>query len=156
AACRQLGELAAFDLDYVEQPLPPGSERDLSRLRDVPVSIALDESLRDESMVMRALEADWADYFILKPTVLGGFARTREVTERVRAHGKRYVLTTALAGATERRACFDLACLLPAPLPACGLNTAGFVDGDGESDGLCVSEGRMVPREIEAHERAAL
>lgn len=155
-ARRQLDELAQFGPDYVEQPLPPGSERELSLLRDVPVPIALDESLRDESVVTRALEEDLADYFILKPTVLGGFARTREMAERIRAHGKRFVLTTALAGAVERRACFDLACLLPEPLPACGLNTAGFVDGDPESDGLCVSEGRMIPREIEAHERAAL
>lgn len=157
AAGAQLDALAPFGLAYIEQPLPAGNEAQLAELRGAPVPIALDESLHDDAALLRALERDLCDVFILKPTVLGGFVRTREIARRILASGKRFVITSALAGAIERRACFDLACTLPGdPFPACGLNTAGFILGDPERDGLCISRGHMMSEELRRDERAAL
>lgn len=157
AAGTQLDALAPFALAYIEQPLPAGNEAQLAALRGAPVPIALDESLCDDAALLRALDRELCDVFILKPTVLGGFARTREIAQRILACGKRFVITSALAGAIERRACFDLACTLPGdPFPACGLNTAGFILEDPERDGLCISRGHMMSEELRRDERAAI
>lgn len=87
-AAAALGELAAFDIACVEQPLPRGPVADLGRLKTAtPVPIMVDESLvtLDDADALIAGRA--ADYFNLRVSKCGGLARALEIAARAAAAG---------------------------------------------------------------------
>jgi o-succinylbenzoate synthase len=95
-------------LEYVEEPCPAAHEL---LARDLPCSIALDESLvaLAPGDLAAALRSPGLAALVLKPTLLGGFARCLELAALARAHGKRPVVTHALEGPVGRAACEQLA-----------------------------------------------
>jgi o-succinylbenzoate synthase len=88
---------AGRPVEFVEQPVAAGSrgEEDtlLGLAADYPVPIALDESIAGAADVERWLEAGWAGFFVVKPSLLGDPAA---VTGRLAAAGARVVFSSSL------------------------------------------------------------
>jgi len=95
-------------LEYVEEPCEAAHEL---LANDLPCPIALDESLVTlaDSDLRAALGTRSLAALVLKPTLLGGFARCLELAALARAHGKLPVVTHALEGAVGRAAVGELA-----------------------------------------------
>jgi len=128
-----LEKLAAFAIEFVEEPLEPGARR----LENPPLPLALDESLRQGSK----LEANdprlhGVRALILKPSVLGGLSATLELWERARQLELAWVLSHTFESAVGFRALAALALALgPAPL-AHGLAPHAALACEPESLGI--------------------
>jgi len=111
-----LASLAHLPIDYVEEPCI-----DAHTLLAEPllVRIALDESLIDltRSDFARALESPHLAALVLKPTLLGGFARCIELASAAHRHGIAPVVTHALEGPVGTAACRELARAIGADVP---------------------------------------
>lgn len=116
---RWLERCAEWPIDYVEQPIAAdvrGSDDLLLGLAgDYPTPLALDESLVGRGDVDRWLERGWTGVYVLKPSLLGGFAECVERLARASAHvafssaletkmGARSALQAAFAWPGETRA----------------------------------------------------
>jgi o-succinylbenzoate synthase len=133
------------DLAYVEQPLTSADLTGHATLRGQ-MDIALDETLAEHS-VETVLDADAADVLVLKPMVLGGLDRAREVALAARNANLDAVLTTTVDGALARAGAVHVAASLPDP-PACGLATADRLAEDFIADPSPIEEGHArVPQQ---------
>lgn len=135
-APRRLKSLASLGIEYVEQPLPAGSDAesrgaalaDLARLRESsPIPLAADESASDPAAARAVLVRRAADVLILKPATLGGPDVALDVALRARRVGVEVVVTSALDGVVGRLAALHTAAALGPELRACGLATGGFL-----------------------------
>jgi muconate cycloisomerase len=80
-------------LECVEQPLPKGSEDELSRLRgETGTAIMLDESLVTRLDAEELIEAGGADWFNLRLAKNGGLMETIRLAALARKHGIKLVL----------------------------------------------------------------
>jgi o-succinylbenzoate synthase len=111
-----LASLAHLPVDYVEEPCV-----DAHRLLAEPLlaRIALDESLVElaPADLARALGSPHLGAVVLKPTLLGGFARCLELATQAHTHGVAPVVTHALEGAVGTAACRELARAIGADVP---------------------------------------
>lgn len=97
SAATALVELAQFDFEFIEQPLPANGLEALAALRRRSrVCIALDESVATEEGALRAVATGAAQVVVLKPATLGGPARALEIAAMARAAGAGVVFTHAL------------------------------------------------------------
>jgi O-succinylbenzoic acid--CoA ligase len=101
--------------------------------------IALDESLieLDRADLLRALASPQLAALVLKPTLLGGFAKCLELAALAQAHGVAAVVTHTLEGAVGFAACIELARAIAADVPVGLARPAGAVrtaDGDADLD----------------------
>ena len=105
---RWLGLLAALPIEYVEEPCVGANEL-LAYV--LPCKIALDESLigLDPSELARAIVSPSLAALILKPTLLGGFARCHELAVLAHEHGVAPIVTHTLEGPIGTAACAELA-----------------------------------------------
>lgn len=134
-----IGRLAAFGLEYVEQPCARVEE--LAELRavlardGVDVLIAADESIRkaEDPMAVRRLGA--ADVIVVKVAPLGGVAAALRIVGEC---GLPAVVSSALDTSVGIAAGVALAAALPQLDHACGLGTVELSAGD-----VCVD--RLVP-----------
>jgi O-succinylbenzoate synthase len=96
----RLAQLASFSLHSIEQPLQPGQWAALAELsRHSAVPIALDEELigvTDAAQQGALLDATRPAYLVLKPTLLGGHAATRQWIAQAEARGIGWWMTSAL------------------------------------------------------------
>lgn len=99
-ALAKLEQLAAYDLHSIEQPIAPRQFAAMAQVcAQSPVPVALDEELigivepGEKAELLQQLQPA---YIILKPTLLGGFAATREWIAAAEAQGIRWWLTSAL------------------------------------------------------------
>lgn len=138
---RAVDELAALDVEYLEQPLPVDDLEGHARLRSKGVPIALDESLRGFSIDAIA-KSGAADLVVCKPMVLGGPARTVAVAAEARAEGLDPVVTTTIDGAVARIAATHAAAAIPDVKP-CGLATGALLADDLIDDPPSVSRGEL-------------
>ncbi|MDB2263073.1 o-succinylbenzoate synthase [Halorubrum ezzemoulense] len=140
-----LGALAAFDLAYVEQPLPADDLGGLAELRrdggGERVPIAADESVAVHG-VDAVLEADAADAVVLKPMALGGPDRALAAALRARSAGVDPVVTTTIDAVVARTAAVHVAAAVPEVSP-CGLATGTLLDEDLAPDPSPVAEGAV-------------
>lgn len=123
-AAQRIAELAAFGLEYVEQPVRTFAE--MAQLREaVDVPLAADELLR----VDRRFDdvAQVADVAVLKVGPLGGVAATLAAARRV---GLPVVISSALDSSIGLAAGLAAACALPQPPLACGLGTGALLLDD--------------------------
>lgn len=127
-AGRAIERLAALDVAFVEQPLPPDDLTGHAELRGNGVGIALDEGLRSWD-IDAILDADAADVLVCKPMVLGGIDRTHTVAARCQDAGLDAVITTTIDGAVARAGAVHLAAAI-SKLPACGLATGKLLAAD--------------------------
>ncbi len=126
-APEKLAALAEFGLHSIEQPIAAGQPAALAALcRTSPVPIALDEELI--GLTQPAAQAELLDhvqpaFLVLKPTLVGGLAATRQWVATARARGIGWWLTSALESNVGLNAIAQLAADLgPADMPQ-GLGT---------------------------------
>lgn len=111
-----LGALATLPIDYIEEPCVDAHQL---LACDLPVRLALDESLvdLDRAALARALASPRLAALILKPTVLGGFARCLELATAAHRHGVAPIVTHTLEGPLGMAACHELARAIGADVP---------------------------------------
>lgn len=111
-----LSQIAPFSPEYVEEPVP------FSQLpaTALPVSIAFDESLRDGDAIPQMLAHPACGAVILKPSLLGGFFRVRQLAAAAMAASRNIVITHMFESLPGFLAVLHLAASLP-PGRACGL-----------------------------------
>jgi len=139
--------LADLGVAYIEQPLAAGDLAGHCALREGPVDVALDESLREYG-VRAIIEAGAADVVVLKPMVLGGPDRTRAAALRAREAGVDPVLSTTVDAVVARTGAVHVAASLPEVRP-CGLATGSMLTRDLSADPAPVVDGTVeVPQEL--------
>jgi len=141
-AARMLRRLAAFGLEYAEQPCASLEElADLRRHIDIPV--AADESIRRAEDPLRVRAAGAADIVVLKVQPLGGVWSALRVAE---ACGLPVVVSSAVDTSVGLAAGVALAAALPELPYACGLGTMSLLSGDVTADPLVPDQGELPVR----------
>ena len=111
-----LAALADLPIDYVEEPC-----RDAHELLATPLAlrIALDESLIElgRDALDRALASPQLAALVLKPTLLGGFARCLELAAAAHRRGVAPIVSHTLEGPIGFAACYELARAIGADVP---------------------------------------
>ena len=139
-AARALRRLAAYDLEYVEQPCRTREElRELRGLVDV--SFAADEVIRTSDEPVTSV-ADIADVAVLKPATLGGVALTLQRAEDLD-------VPVVISGSLDSSVGLETAVAAAAALPelpfASGLGTGALFAAD-VAEPLLPAEGRLPVR----------
>jgi o-succinylbenzoate synthase len=141
-AARMLRRLAAFGLEYAEQPCASLDElAELRRRVDIPV--AADESIRRAEDPLRVRAAGAADIVVLKVQPLGGIRAALRVAE---ACGLPVVVSSAVETSVGLAAGVALAATLPELPYACGLGTMSLLGGDVSADPLAADQGELPVR----------
>jgi len=129
-AIRFCKEMEAFNVDYIEQPLPAEELVDMAELSyHTEISIAVDESLTDFNSAEKIIENQAANVFIIKPMVSGGFTECKKIIDLAREEKIRTVVTSSLETSIGRMACFHLAAANEIT-EACGLSTGALLNED--------------------------
>lgn len=148
-AVRAIRALAAYRLEYVEQPCP--TVADLAALRralartGVDVPVAADESIRRAEDPVAVARAAAADLVVVKVAPLGGVRRALRV---VADCGLPAVVSSSLDTSVGLRAGIALAAALPHLPYACGLGTAALSAGDVVADPLVPRDGAVAVRAL--------
>ncbi|ODS78910.1 MAG: o-succinylbenzoate synthase [Cytophagaceae bacterium SCN 52-12] len=148
-ALRKLERLAAYDLHSIEQPVAKGQPELMAGLvRESPLAIALDEELIgvvSQPGKRELLETIRPPFIVLKPTLLGGFAETRQWIAIAEEMGIRWWITSALESNIGLNAIAQFTAEFANPLPQ-GLGTGQLYENNFGS-GLMIENGRlrMVP-----------
>ncbi len=143
-AVAMITRLAAFDLEYVEQPVASLANLAAVRRR-VDVPIAADECIRtiDDARELRRLDA--ADVVVLKQQPLGGVRAALAVAE---AAGVPAVVSSMMETSVGIAAGVALAAALPELPYACGLATLGMLPGDVTATPLTPVDGVLPVRAV--------
>ena len=111
------GFLRDAPVEYVEEPLSPGQDKELLALADsFPVSLALDERLRLEGGFRRWIELSWPGFYVIKPSLCGSVSSWWKLLEK-RGGLSRVVLSSALETGIGARHLLYLARELPGEVP---------------------------------------
>ncbi|MEX0667144.1 MAG: o-succinylbenzoate synthase, partial [Acidimicrobiia bacterium] len=138
-ATEMLLQLAAYDLEYVEQPVRTLEEM-IELRRRVPVRIAADEAVRLAADPLEVAERGAADVIVLKVQPLGGVERALGLAQR---SGLPAVVSSALETSIGIAAGLAAAAALPQLDFACGLGTVSLFSGDVVTDSLLPINGEM-------------
>lgn len=137
---RAIHTLAAFDLEYVEQPC--ASIEELAELRRrvkyMGIPIAADESVRKASDPLAVARAGAADLLVIKAQPLGGIARALAIVAEAQLPA---IVSSALDTAVGIGQGIALAAALPALDYDCGLGTSALFRKDVFD--LTLSEGGL-------------
>ncbi len=150
-AADAIGRLAAYGLEYVEQPCATVPElaalrATLARARiDVPV--AADESIRKGQDPLLVARAGAADLVVVKVAPLGGVRRALEI---VAGCGLPAVVSSAIDLSVGVAAGVALAAALPDLPYACGLGTVSLLGGDVAAEPLIPVGGVVRVGRVEA------
>ncbi|MBK9259654.1 MAG: O-succinylbenzoate synthase [Polyangiaceae bacterium] len=117
-AREKLERLSEFAPRYVEQPV---AAEELGELGKTATPWAADESLLVPGLPDRLARDGTCAAFILKPALLGGFARALELANMAASAGFAAITTHALDGPVGIAAAVEFARALPEQPPACGL-----------------------------------
>lgn len=138
-AVAALRRLAAYRLEYVEQPCRTAGElAELRRRVDVP--IAADESIRTAAEPTTVDVREFADIAICKPAPLGGVAAT---VEAARAAGVPVVVSGSLDSGVGLSVALAAAGALADLRFACGLGTGALLAEDLLAEPLVPVDGRL-------------
>lgn len=123
-----IGALEHADIELVEQPVPAADLAGLAFVRRrVGPAVAADEAITSVAAAEQVLAREAADVLIVKPMVVGGLGPARRIIDRARSAGCPVIVTTTVDSGVATAAAIHLAATLQAPLPACGLATAGML-----------------------------
>jgi o-succinylbenzoate synthase len=143
----RLTQLAPFEIEYIEQPVPTYEALSLRSLRAADlIPIALDESSTDAATIATKLADGQGDVIIIKPQRVGGPDAAIACMEAARDGGAKAVVTNSLETSVGIHVTLHIASLLDADV-ACGLSTSRFLAQDvGPTP--AANDGRMtVPTE---------
>ncbi len=156
AAEAALRDLVPLDIEYVEDPLVPGTRlaaiADLRHATGVP--IALDETTVDPADARLAIDAGAADVLVAKPARVGGIRATLDLAELALARGVDVVVSSlletgvGLAAGVAAAALIDRSAGMPGR--AHGLATADLLATDLLAEPLVVREGHLAVRDLTA------
>lgn len=138
---RALDGLSDADLQYVEQPLPPGDLEGLASLRTGTVPVAIDEGL-SVTGVDEVVATGAADAVIVKPMAHGSPASARAAAMTAIEAGLTVTVTTTIDAVVARTAAVHVAASLPTVV-ACGLATADRLAADLGPDPAPVADGSI-------------
>jgi o-succinylbenzoate synthase len=141
-ALATLPALAAYDLEWVEQPVVEVEGLAAVR-RGTDVPVAADESVVDSASARAILEAGAADVLVLKPMSLGGLRPAADIARLVQGARATAVVTTTIDTGVGTAAALQLAATLPAPAPPCGLATASLLEADLVREAPPIAGGEM-------------
>jgi O-succinylbenzoate synthase len=147
---RMLTVLAAFDLEYAEQPCATLDELAALRRR-VDVPLAADESIRRAEDPLQVRAAGAADIVVLKAQPLGGVRAGLEIAD---ACGLPVVVSSAVDTSVGLAAGVALAAALPQLAHACGLATMSLLAGDVTAEPLTEAGGELPVRPAVVDEAA--
>jgi len=137
-----LSQLAEYDLQYVEQPLPAGDLEGMRVLRRaIPIPIAADESVFNLRSTRHVLAHAAADILILKPQLIGGLRAAQQVIREAAGHGVRCVITSAIEAGVGVAGAVHLAAATPEVTLECGLATLSLLEDDLLLAGLAIQNG---------------
>ena len=136
-AVAKIETLAAYDLEFVEQPVPAEDPAGLKHVHDrSPLPIAADESLITASDVPAV--ADRCDVANLKLMKCGGLREARRIVHAARAHG----LEVMCGCMTESNASIAAACHLAPMLDYADLD-GSLLLADDPYDGVSMANGEI-------------
>ena len=143
-AIETIQALEEYDLELVEQPVPPGNVQDMRLVREsVNTPIAADEGVTDLAAAIRLLEARAAQVLVVKPMVVGGLRAALEIAKLGERRGVAVIVTTTIDSGVGTAAALHLAAALPSDGPACGLATTSLLKASLLARPLTIEEGRM-------------
>ncbi len=144
--------LAAFDLEYLEQPCATIEElvELRGRLRDWLLPIAADESVRKAEDPLAVARAGAADILVIKAQPLGGIHRALGIVAEA---GLPVVVSSALETSVGISMGAALAAAIPDLNYDCGLATVGLFDEDVAVEPLVAVAGSIEVRRVEVDER---
>ncbi len=146
-AQRLLPQLAIFDLEYLEQPVPRADLAALRACRGLGVAIAADEACTDSDRAAAILRDEAADILILKPALLGPLTNTLHLADRALDRGFRVVTTSVIESGVGVTMALHCAAALPGNDLAHGLATSALLVADIIDPQLQITSGRLtVPR----------
>lgn len=141
----KLAQLAALDIHSIEQPIKAGQWLQMADLcKETPLPIALDEELigiNDYIKKQELLQTIKPQYIILKPSLHGGIAGTREWIELAQHQNIDWWMTSALESNIGLKAICDFTAEYDTSLPQ-GLGTGGLYITNFESK-LTVEQGKI-------------
>lgn len=137
--------VARFDLEFIEQPLPPelGPGALATLRRAVPVPLAADESVTDPEAALALLEAGAVDVLVVKPARVGGLRQARRIADLAADAGVPIVVSTLFETGVGVAAALHLAATLQDSVWAHGLATAGLLATDLLVEPLSIVDGQM-------------
>ncbi|EJN16155.1 enolase superfamily enzyme related to L-alanine-DL-glutamate epimerase [Bradyrhizobium sp. YR681] len=110
-ALARLEALAAYDLAYVEQPVPPGDWASIDELaRKSPVPVMLDESIATADDIARVCAYRGRVFAHLKLVKLGGIAPTIAAARNLSEAGVPFMIGQMNEGAAATAAALHVAC----------------------------------------------
>ncbi len=137
-----LPQLAAYDIEYIEQPLAAHDLAGMADLRRVtPIPLAVDEALTGLESARRVLRARAADVLILKPQLAGGLRVCRRIIQEASQQGIDCVITSTLETGVGVTAALHLAAASPEITRACGLATLHLLESDLLQTSLTIQQG---------------
>jgi o-succinylbenzoate synthase len=144
-ASQAIAAVVPFDLEYVEQPLPPelGPGALATLRRAVGVPIAADESVSDPAAAHALLEAGATDVLVVKPARVGGLRQARRIADLATSFGVPIVVSTLFETGIGLAAALQLAATLADDGRAHGLGTADLLATDLLAESLPIADGWM-------------
>jgi L-alanine-DL-glutamate epimerase-like enolase superfamily enzyme len=128
-ALEKLKRLSAYNLHSIEQPIKKGQIQEMAHLcAETPLPIALDEeligvfSVTDKQFLLQIIKPQ---YFILKPSLVGGFRGSQEWIDIAQTHQIGWWITSALESNIGLNAIAQWTYELKTQLPQ-GLGTGGL------------------------------
>lgn len=144
-AARRLEGLAAYGIQYVEQPVATIEE--MVELRSkTPIPLAADELVRQSSDPLEVVEQGGADVLILKVQPMGGVAEVLDLAARSTVP---VVISSALETSIGMYGGLAAAAALPDLDFACGLGTVSLMADDPTSEPLVPQNGLLKVRRPE-------
>lgn len=122
-------------IEFLEQPLPVDSFRDLLALADkYETSIALDESVATLGQLKSCYAQGWRGIFVIKPSIIGYGDRLRKfLQDHCQNHPIDVVFSSSLETAIGRNLALKLALELNNPQRALGFGVDRWLDIDQET-----------------------
>ncbi|OGP30014.1 MAG: o-succinylbenzoate synthase [Deltaproteobacteria bacterium GWA2_57_13] len=142
-AVEAITRLGAFNIEYVEQPVPANDLKGLATVRKaVSTPIAADEAITSVEDVRRVVEMEAADFLIIK-VARTGLLEAVAILNLAAEAGKPAVITSSLESDIGVAASLHLAASLGPAEVACGLATGLLLESTLASTPLVPSKGSL-------------
>lgn len=139
-AIRNLSLLQELNIEYCEEPINRPTYSTLKELSEYsPVSLALDETLTDLSVIREVVP--FTPFLILKPMTIGKFSDLFATKRLADSHEHTVVLTTSLESGVGRLMTAVLALATGSQHVAHGLSTGTLLEVDIWRDGSYIQKG---------------
>lgn len=140
-ALQRLGQLAAFDIELVEEPCS-GIDALAAVARRSPILVAADETCASLDVARALVDDRLVGALVLKPALLGAWRDVIGVVDAAHRHDVRVIFTAAIDGVVGRWAVAQAAAALLDQDVACGLATGSLIEGDLPQEEV-IRDGRL-------------